>query len=76
MNRQAFKRPATNQTKTTKAPKLRFKPGSFIREKATGQLFYMVCAHRYTKEPNEWYFILEERDSPKIVNTSSSSAVS
>lgn len=42
-----------------KAPKLRFKPGQFL--KYGGQLYCVIMAFRYKSEPNVWLFELEER---------------
>ena len=46
-----------------KPPKLRFKPGEFVREKATNQLYCIVWAYRTVQEPHVWLFTLEERNS-------------
>lgn len=43
-----------------KAPKLRFKPGSFVRDQ-NNQLYCIRIAFRLKGNPNEWMFLLEER---------------
>jgi len=44
-----------------KAPKLRFKPGWFVRENKSGQLYCILLAYRYKEDDANWIFILEER---------------
>ena len=46
----------------SKPPKLRFRPGEFVREKKTGQLFCIIFAYRLVDEPSIWRFKLEERE--------------
>ena len=54
---------------STRAPKLRFKPGQFVEEKKTGQLYEILVAYRLKSSPNEWMFELEERDSNQTPET-------
>jgi hypothetical protein len=42
-----------------KPPKLRWKPGSFLRVR--GKLYEIMYAYRVQDEPQEWRFSLEER---------------
>lgn len=42
-----------------KPPKLRFRPGQYIRYK--GQLYELMFAYRLKENPREWIFCLEER---------------
>ena len=42
-----------------KPPKLRWKPGSFVKYK--GHLYEVMYAYRVQAEPQEWRFSLEER---------------
>jgi hypothetical protein len=46
-----------------KPPKLRFRPGSFMREKGNNQLYCIRCAFRYLDNPSEWLFVLEYRNN-------------
>jgi len=51
-----------NMGPVDKPPKLRFKPGSFVRDKKTKQLYCIRVAFRLREDPHVWYFELEERD--------------
>ena len=44
-----------------KPPKLRYKPGSFVRDKK-GQLYCIRTAYRTTEDPHEWVYDLEYRE--------------
>lgn len=46
---------------TIKAPKLRFKPGEFLRNKKTKELYCIRYAYRLESDPFVWVFYLEER---------------
>lgn len=48
-----------------KPPKMRFKPGQFIRFRK--QLWEIVCAFRVARDPHEWLYELEERDGFQTV---------
>jgi len=70
-SRKAFNERERNRTHRTtkgaryrkggKPPKLRFKPGWFIRYK--GQLYEIIYAYRLVGQPHEWFFSIEERSS-------------
>ena len=45
-----------------KAPRLRFKPGEFFRNRKSGQLYCAIYVYRLMREPNIWLFYLEERN--------------
>lgn len=45
-----------------KAPKLRFKPNEYLREKGTKQLYQILYCYRLKKEPHVWRFHMEERE--------------
>jgi hypothetical protein len=44
-----------------RAPKLRFQPGEFYREKKTGVLYCVIFAYLSAEEPTVWRALLEER---------------
>jgi hypothetical protein len=46
-----------------KPPKLRFRPGSFIRYQ--GKLYEVMFAYRVAAEPSEWLYCCEERQGLK-----------
>ncbi len=46
-----------------KSPRLRFKPGQFIRSKKDNQLYEIMFAYRYSSAENIWLFTIEERES-------------
>jgi hypothetical protein len=47
--------------KNVKPPKLRFKPGMFVREKNTSELYCIRVIYRLANNPHEWCYYLEER---------------
>lgn len=56
--------------RNSKSPKLRFRPGQFVRLKQTiapgkekGQLYCIVQIFRMANKPHVWLFLLEERSS-------------
>jgi hypothetical protein len=48
-------------SRNRKAPKLRFHPGEFYREKKTGALYCVIFAYLSAEEPTIWRALLEER---------------
>lgn len=48
-------------TDNLKAPKMRFRPHSFIRHNKTRELFCITLAYRLISEPTIWRFNLESR---------------
>jgi len=52
----------TNRPGIGKPPKLRFQAGSFVRNKASGELFCVRIIYRDSGNPTEWLFVLEERE--------------
>ncbi len=62
----------TQKLATSKPPKLKFKPGQFVRNNKTKELFCIRIAYRMVAEPNVWRFELEERaDFAKPVTSTS-----
>ena len=51
----------SKSTDNLKAPKLRFRPDSFVRHNKTGELLCITLAYRLIKEPGIWLFDLEVR---------------
>jgi hypothetical protein len=47
--------------KRTRPPKCRFKPGQFLREKGTGDLYCIRIIYRTIMDPHEWKYYIEER---------------
>ena len=48
-----------------KPPKIRFRPGTFLRYK--GQLYEVLYAYRYRDDSREWHYTLEERTELRSV---------
>lgn len=52
-----------------KAPKLRFRPGSFVYSNSRKQMYEILYCYRIKEYPNEWMFYLEERNDLKSPET-------
>jgi len=45
----------------SKPPKLRFRPGEYVRSKEDNQLYEIMWCFRFVDDPSVWVFTLEER---------------
>jgi len=54
---------------SSKAAKLRIKPGSFVKEKRTGDIYCIRYCYRVQTDPHNWFFYLEERTDLKSPST-------
>lgn len=54
---------------SSKAAKLRIKPGSFLKEKKTGDIYCIRYCYRLQTDPHNWFFYLEERTNLKSPST-------
>jgi hypothetical protein len=54
---------------SSKAAKLRIKPGSFVKEKRTGDIYCIRYCYRLQTDPHNWFFYLEERTNLKSPST-------
>lgn len=57
-----------------KAPKLRFKPGQFLKHKKTGDIVCIRYCFRLKSDPFVWIFYLEDRKSTNNPSTALSVA--